>query len=92
MQSVKLKKPTSTLHKPFDNSNEILEDIKVCNKQLYLCYLITYGCLLRPHREIRELTCYDFSGDLKYIYLSGNKNNFVSYKYTSNLFTYFGTP
>ena len=39
VQSVKLKKPTSTLHKPFDNINEILEDIKAYNKQLYLCCL-----------------------------------------------------
>ena len=53
---VKLKKPNSTLHKPFDNINEILEAIKAYNKQLYLCCLMTYGCLLRPHREIRELT------------------------------------
>ena len=37
VQSVKLKKPTSTLHKPFDNINEILEAIKAYNKQLYLC-------------------------------------------------------
>jgi len=74
VQSVKLKKPTSTLHKPFDNINEILEDIKAYNKQLYLCCLMTYGCLLRPHREIRELTWSDFSDDLKYIHLSGKKN------------------
>jgi len=74
IQSVKLKKPTSTLHKPFDNINEILEDIKAYNKQLYLCCLMTYGCLLRPHREIRELTWSDFSDDLKYIHLSGNRN------------------
>jgi integrase len=74
VQSVKLKKPTSTLHKPFDNINEILEDIKAYNKQLYLCCLMTYGCLLRPHREIRELTWSDFSDDLKYIHLSGNRN------------------
>ena len=39
VQSIKLKKPTSTLHKPFDNINEILEDIKAYNKQLYLCCL-----------------------------------------------------
>ena len=26
---------------------------------------MTYGCLLRPHREIRELTWSDFSEDLK---------------------------
>ena len=74
VQSIKLKKPTSTLHKPFDNINEILEDIKAYNKQLYLCCLMTYGCLLRPHREIRELTWSDFSDDLTYIHLSGNRN------------------
>ena len=74
VQSVKLKKPTSTLHKPFDNIYEILEAIKASNKQLYLCCLMIYGCLLRPHREIRELTWSDFSDDLKYIHLSGNRN------------------
>ena len=74
IQSIKLKKPTSTLHKPFDNINEILEAIKAYNKQLYLCCLMTYGCLLRPHREIRELTWSDFSDDLTYIHLSGNRN------------------
>ena len=74
VQSVKLKKPTSTLHKPFDNIYEILEDIKGYNKQLYLCCIMTYGCLLRPHREIRELTWGDFSDDLKFIHLSGSRN------------------
>ena len=74
VQSVKLKKPTSTLNKPFYNINEILEAIKAYNKQLYLCCLMTYGCLLRPHREIRELTWSDFSDDLKYIHLSGSRN------------------
>ena len=74
VQNVKLKKPTSTLHKPFDNINEILESIKAYNKQLYLSCLMTYGCLLRPHREIRELTWSDFSDDLKYIHLSGSRN------------------
>ena len=74
VQSVKLKKPTSTLHKPFNNIYEILEDIKGYNKQLYLCCIMTYGCLLRPHREIRELKWSDFSDDLGYIHLSGNRN------------------
>ena len=35
---------------------------------------MTYGCLLRPHREIRELKWSDFSDDLGYIHLSGNRN------------------
>ena len=74
VQSIKLKKPTSSLHKPFENISEILDEIKTYNFSLYLCCLITYGCLLRPHREIRELTWSDFSDDLKYIHLSGNRN------------------
>lgn len=74
VQSVRLKKPTSTLHKPFDNVNEVLNVVRDYNHQLYLCCLMTYGCLLRPHREIRELTWSDFSEDLKYIHLSGNRN------------------
>jgi len=74
VQTVKLKKPISSLHKPFGNLNEILESIKEYNKHLYICCLMTYGCLLRPHREIRELTWGDFSEDLNYIHLSGNRN------------------
>ena len=74
VQSIKLKRPTSKLHKPFENINEILEAIKVYNKQLYVCCLMTYGCLLRPHREIRELTWGDFSDDLSRIHLSGDRN------------------
>ena len=42
---------------------------------------MTYGCLLRPHREIRELTWGDFSDDLKHINLSGNRNNSVSTRF-----------
>ena len=74
MQRIKSKRTNAQMHKPFHNVNEILEDIKAYNKQLYLCCLMTYGCLLRPHREIRELTWSDFSDDLKYIHLSGNRN------------------
>ena len=74
VQSVKLKKPTSSLHKPFDNINEILNNINEHNSHLHLCCLMTYGCLLRPHREIRELTWGDFSDDLNYINLSGHRN------------------
>ena len=74
MQSIKSKRTNAKMHKPFTNLNEIFDSIKAYNKQLYLCCLMTYGCLLRPHREIRELTWSDFSYDLKYIHLSGNRN------------------
>ncbi|WP_088323119.1 tyrosine-type recombinase/integrase [Polaribacter tangerinus] len=74
MQRIKSKRTKAQMHKPFKNVNVILEAIKAYNKHLYLCCLMTYGCLLRPHREIRELTWSDFSDDLKYIHLSGSRN------------------
>ena len=51
-----------------------LEDIKAFNENLFLCCLLTYGCLLRPHQEIRQLTWSDFSDDLEFISLSGKRN------------------
>jgi len=74
IQSVQLKKAVSTLNKPFNNIRDVLDTIKGFNEHLYLCCLMTYGCLLRPHREIRELNWSDFSEDLKHIYLAGKRN------------------
>ena len=74
MVSIKAKKSKAKLHKPYPNIKEILDEVKLFNSNLYLCCLMTYGCLLRPHREIRELTWKDFSDDLSFIHLSGNRN------------------
>jgi len=74
VKAVKLKKPSSTMHKPFANIKEVLQELKDFNTNLHLCCIITYGCLLRPHREIRELTWGDFSTDLSHIHLSGHRN------------------
>ena len=74
MTEIKSKKSKAVLHKPFDDIATILEDIKAFNENLHLCCLLTYGCLLRPHREVRELTWGDFSKDLSYIKLSGFRN------------------
>ncbi len=74
MTEIKSKKSKAVLHKPFDDIATLLEDIKAFNKHLHLCCLLTYGCLLRPHREVRELTWGDFSNDLSYIKLSGFRN------------------
>ena len=71
---IKSKKTKAKLHKPYSNIKEMLDEIKLFNENLHLCCLMTYGCLLRPHREIRELTWGDFSDDLSYIHLSGNRN------------------
>ena len=74
MDRIRAKKTKAKLHKPYKNINLILDEIKLFSDNLYLCCLMTYGCLLRPHREIRELKWSDFSDDLKYIHLSGNRN------------------
>ena len=74
MKDIKSRKSKAKLHKPFTNVVQILEEIKAYNHNLYLCCLITYGCLLRPHIEVRELTWGDFSADLNFINLSGERN------------------
>jgi integrase len=71
---IKPKKVKPTLHKPFRDVNTLLEDIKSFNENLFLCCLLTYGCLLRPHQEIRNLKWGDFSEDMKHISLSGKRN------------------
>ena len=74
MEGIKAKKTKAKLHKPYNDIRLILDEIKLFSGNLYLCCLMTYGCLLRPHREIRELKWSDFSDDLRYIHLSGNRN------------------
>jgi integrase len=71
---IKKQKEKPTLHKPFRDVNSLLEDIKSFNENLFLCCLLTYGCLLRPHQEIRNLKWGDFSEDMKHISLSGKRN------------------
>ena len=74
INAIKLHKPMSKLHKPIENISEVLGEIFKFNNNLHLCCLITYGCLLRPHREVRELTWGDFTTDLSHIKLSGSRN------------------
>ncbi|MDC0126317.1 hypothetical protein OAI15_03555, partial [Flavobacteriaceae bacterium] len=73
-KNIKSKKAKASLHKPITNVKLLLNEIKEYNSNLHLCCLLTYGCLLRPHREIRELTWRDFTSDLSYIKLSGVRN------------------
>ena len=74
IKGVKSFKSNAKLHKPIENVSSLLNEIKKFNYDLYLCCLITYGCLLRPHQEIRLLTWGDFSKDVKFIHLSGSRN------------------
>ena len=70
---LKSRRQIEKLHKPIENVKEILETIKKYNYVLYLCCLLTYGCLLRPHREIRLLKWKDFSDDLSTISIAGDR-------------------
>ena len=71
--SLKSRKQNEVLHKPISNLKELLNCILDYNRNLYLCCLLTYGCLLRPHKEIRLLTWGDFSDDMSFIQLSGDR-------------------
>ena len=70
---LKSKKQIERLHKPVDDVKGLLEKIKMFSENLYLCCVLTYCCLLRPHQEIRLLKWGDFNGDLSRISLSGDK-------------------
>ncbi|WP_293297793.1 site-specific integrase [Pedobacter sp. UBA4863] len=54
--------------------NIILGFLKKNNYNLYLCALITYGCLLRPHQEVRQLKLKHINSDFTQIQLSGAEN------------------
>ena len=71
---VSSKKERARLHKPIRKIKILLNELEQYNFNLYLCCLMTYGCLLRPHREIRQLSWESFSDDLKFINLSGKDN------------------
>ena len=72
------------LHEAFkgDQLIKVLTFLKYYNSNLYLCALLMFGTLLRPHREIRLLTRSNFSDDLTYIILDGYRNKSGSIRKT----------
>lgn len=73
-RQIKLVKQEEVLHKPIKEPKLVFEELKLFNENLHLCCLLAYGCLLRPHREIRNLKWGDFNEDCTFISLSGSKN------------------
>ena len=73
LSRLKTRKQEEVLHSPINNVGELLSRIRDFNMNLYLCCLMTYGCLLRPHQEICLLKWENFSDDLSYINLTGSK-------------------
>lgn len=69
-------KVKATLHKIYTKKQlkEVLAYLKSTHENLYLCCLLSYGCLLRPHIEIRNLKGSHFKSDCTEIHLSGREN------------------
>jgi integrase len=70
------RKSKATLHKIYtpDQIKKILNYLYEIHPNLHICCLITYGCLLRPHEEVRLLKRNHFNHDLTQITLGGNEN------------------
>lgn len=64
------------LHKIYrqEQIKPILAYLKDKHPNLHLCCLLCYGCFLRPHEEVRQLTANHFKNELTEIHLSGNEN------------------
>jgi len=64
------------LHKIYSDEQikKVLQYLKLNHFNLYLCCLISYGCLLRPHKEVRNLTLGHFYNDYTEILLSSKEN------------------
>ena len=52
----------------------LLGFIKASHLNLYRCCLLTYGCFLRPHEEVRLLTKKHFKAGNTEIHLAGDEN------------------
>lgn len=66
----------ASLHKIYSQEQlrTVLQHLKTEHPNLYLCCLLSYGCFLRPHKEIRSLNRSHFKKDFTEIHLSGMEN------------------
>ncbi|QPH37910.1 site-specific integrase [Pedobacter endophyticus] len=76
VKSTKPARAKACLHIPYskDQLNTVLEFLETTYPNLHLCCILTYGCLLRPHHEIRLLKIKHFVKDFSQIQLSGSEN------------------
>lgn len=70
------RKATPKLHKIYSDEQltKVLDFLKQHHPDLHLCCLMSYGCLLRPHNEIRLLKKEHIRHNATEIHLSGNEN------------------
>jgi integrase len=76
VKNTSTRKTKSKLHKIYETEQlkAVLAYLKAHHQHLYLCCLITYGCFLRPHKEVRKLTAGHFKKNITEIHLSGSEN------------------
>ncbi|MBN8698839.1 MAG: site-specific integrase [Chitinophagales bacterium] len=69
-------KEKATLHQAYTKSQlmTVFDYLRLHSPNLYLCSMLMYGCLLRPHQEVRQLFRSDFNEDCSVIALSGENN------------------
>lgn len=76
LKKIERRKPKSVLHQIYDENqiHQVLDYLKHNHNNLYTCCLISYGCFLRPHIEVRKLKGKHFKNDFNEIHLSGDEN------------------
>jgi integrase len=76
VKNTSTRKTKSKLHKIYEPEQlrTVLAYLKEHHQHLYLCCLITFGCFLRPHKEVRKLTTGHFKKGISEIHLSGSEN------------------
>lgn len=76
VKSTKTARAKASLHAPYSESElrNVLDFLKINYSNLHLCCLLTYGCLLRPHHEVRLLKVKHIVKDFSQIQLSGSEN------------------
>lgn len=69
-------KEKATLHQAYtkEQLHSVFDYLKAHNRTLYLCSMLMYGCLLRPHQEIRQLFRRDLNENCTVIALGGKSN------------------
>jgi integrase len=66
--------PTINIPYKKEQLQKVMRYLQANHEQLYLCCLIMYGCMIRPHQEIRLLRREHFNEDFTRITLSGKEN------------------
>jgi len=76
MRKVSKIKTKAILHKVYttEQLQSVFSYLKQHHENLYLCCLISYGCFLRPHIEVRNLKGSHFKHNCTEIHLSGDEN------------------